>query len=157
LRCDVIPFSCTECISHGQLSLRTWHKCKYGCKSRKEFITYCLYLSLCFIDHYATKMYVCEWRYISTYSQTSRPVWIWVNISTSRKLHRSAAVPGTHRIEGWMGPKLGLDRHGEEAITFCHQVRNPDRPAHSKSLYSLIYVKIQLFVCHISINEECNN
>jgi hypothetical protein len=44
--------------------------------------------------------------------------------------------PGTHCIEGWVGPGAGLDRCGKFRPT---GIRSPDLPARSESLYRLSY------------------
>jgi len=44
--------------------------------------------------------------------------------------------PGTHCIGGWVGPRVGLDRCGKYRPT---EIRSPDRPAPSQSLYRLSY------------------
>jgi hypothetical protein len=44
--------------------------------------------------------------------------------------------PGTHCTGGWVGPRAGLDRCGKSRPT---EIRSPDRPARSQSLYRLSY------------------
>ena len=54
-------------------------------------------------------------------------------------LHAQAAlypreIPGTHCTGGWEGHRAGLDRCGKPRPT---EIRSPDRPARSQSLYRL--------------------
>ena len=44
--------------------------------------------------------------------------------------------PGTHCTGGWVGPRAGLDRCENLAP---NEIRSPDRPARSQSLYRLSY------------------
>jgi hypothetical protein len=48
--------------------------------------------------------------------------------------------PGTHCIGGWVGLRAGLDRCGKFRPP---QGFDPDRPAHSESLYRLSYLGSQ--------------
>jgi hypothetical protein len=57
---------------------------------------------------------------------------------------------GTHYIGGWEGPWTGLDGCGKSRPT---EIRSPDCPAHSESLYRLSYPSAQglyhvcMYVC----------
>jgi hypothetical protein len=56
--------------------------------------------------------------------------------------HASSALyprerPGTYCTESWMGPRTGLDSYGKSRP--LTGIRSPDHPAHSQSLYRLIY------------------
>ena len=44
--------------------------------------------------------------------------------------------PGTHFTGTWVGPRVGLKRCGKSPPT---EIRSPDRPVHSQSLYRLRY------------------
>ena len=66
----------------------------------------------------------------------------WVVITTPRPLYPRSR-PGTHCIGGWVGPRAGLDRCGKSPPT---EIRSPDRPALSESLYRLSYPALTLFV-----------
>ena len=46
--------------------------------------------------------------------------------------------PGTHCTEGWVGPRVGLDRCGKSRPPLT-RIRFPDRPPRSQSLYRLSY------------------
>jgi hypothetical protein len=46
--------------------------------------------------------------------------------------------PGTHRIEGWVGPRARLDAMEKRKILSCRK-SNPDRPARNPLLYRLNY------------------
>jgi hypothetical protein len=48
-------------------------------------------------------------------------------------------TPGTHWIGGWVGPRAGLDAGAGRKILCPCQGSNPNRPAHSQTLYCLIY------------------
>jgi hypothetical protein len=55
------------------------------------------------------------------------------------QLHVPAALPpGTHWIGGWVGPRVGLGAVEKNKI-FHSWESNPSHPAHSPSLYQLIY------------------
>ena len=55
--------------------------------------------------------------------------------STPRPLYPRER-PGTHCKGGWVGPRAGLDGCGKPRPT---EIRSPDRPACSESLYRLSY------------------
>jgi hypothetical protein len=65
-------------------------------------------------------------------------------MEVSGQLHAPAALPpekdppGTHWIGGWVGPRAGLDMVSKRPSP-CRE-SNPDRPAHSQSLFRLSYV-----------------
>jgi hypothetical protein len=46
-------------------------------------------------------------------------------------------TPGTHWIGGWMGLRAGLDTGARRKIFCPCRGLNPDRPAHSQTLYCL--------------------
>jgi hypothetical protein len=48
-------------------------------------------------------------------------------------------IPGTHWIGGWVGLRAGLDTGARRKIFCPCQGSNPDRPAHSQTLYCLSY------------------
>jgi len=54
--------------------------------------------------------------------------------------------PGTHCIEGWVGPKASVDRCGKSRP---HRGSIPDRPGHSESLYRLSYRGPRYYYCTI--------
>jgi hypothetical protein len=47
-------------------------------------------------------------------------------------------IPGIHCVGSWLGPRAGLDWGGAENLAST-EIRCPDRPARSKSLYGLRY------------------
>jgi hypothetical protein len=59
----------------------------------------------------------------------------WVVSATLQPLY-PREKPGTHCTEGWMG--LGANLDGTENIAFI-EIRSPDRPARSESLYRMRY------------------
>jgi hypothetical protein len=59
---------------------------------------------------------------------------------TPRSLYPGGRSPGTHCIEGWMGPRAGLDDMDERTfLSLAIEIRPLDRPARSQSLYRLSY------------------
>jgi hypothetical protein len=59
----------------------------------------------------------------------------WVVSTTPRPLYPRER-PGTHCTGGWVGPRAGLDVCEKFVPT---EIRSPDRPARSQSLYRLSY------------------
>jgi len=74
-------------------------------------------------------------RYSSTISLTLAMGWV-VN-STPRPLYPRER-PGTHRIGGWVGPRVGLEGWGKSRPPTTG-IRSPNRRARSQSLYRLSY------------------
>jgi hypothetical protein len=58
----------------------------------------------------------------------------WVVNPTSRPLYPRER-PGTHCMEGWVGPRSGLERVAEYLAPTG--IRSPDRAARSEWLYRL--------------------
>jgi hypothetical protein len=59
----------------------------------------------------------------------------WVVNATPRPLYLRE-IPGTHCTEGWVGPRADLNACGK---SHPKEIRSPDPPACSKSLYRLSY------------------
>jgi hypothetical protein len=49
-------------------------------------------------------------------------------------------APDTHWIEGWMGPRVGLDIVEKGKISCPSRESNPGRSVHSQLLYRLSYI-----------------
>ena len=58
----------------------------------------------------------------------------WVVNTTPRPLYPREG-PGTHCTGGWVGPRAGLDGCGKSRPPT--EIRSPDRPTRSESLYRL--------------------
>jgi hypothetical protein len=75
--------------------------------------------------------------------------WGWV-VSITQWLHFTPGerTPCTHWIGGWVGPRAGLDAGARRKILCPCWESNPDRPAHSQTLYCLSYCSSRLLAEH---------
>jgi hypothetical protein len=60
-------------------------------------------------------------------------------MEVSGQRHAPAALPlgnngGTHCLEGWVGPRAGLNRWGEQKVFWPPGLEPRDRPVRSESL-----------------------
>jgi hypothetical protein len=78
-----------------------------------------------------------------THNFVSRYRWVVNNNPYSFSPGKS---PGTHYSGGWVGSNDGLEGYGEEKNSCSHWGSNLDLPAHSESLYGLLYPSPNIFM-----------
>jgi hypothetical protein len=88
-------------------------------------------LSLWLIKHHAMMTW---WRYSFTIFLGNRCSW---SVSRPGRFTLWESAPGTHWIEGLVGPKAGLDAVEEKKSSYPWREKNPVCPARSPSPYRL--------------------